>query len=49
LSAFGSRHPGGANLGLADGSVRFVATQLQQTILTYFCQRADRTPIPDFE
>ncbi len=49
LSAFGSLHPGGANLGLADGSVRFVSTQVQQTILGYYCQRADRTAIPDFE
>ena len=49
LSAFGSLHPGGANIGLADGSVRFVASQMQQTILTYYCQRADHTPIPDFE
>ncbi len=49
LSAFGSLHPAGANLGLSDGSVRFVASQMTQTILTYYCQRADHNVIPGFE
>ncbi|MFN6207438.1 MAG: DUF1559 domain-containing protein [Planctomycetota bacterium] len=41
LSAFGSGHPGGANFVSADGSTRFVADSMPQTVLTLYCQRAD--------
>lgn len=41
LSAFGSGHPGGANLGFADGSTRFLTDSVSQNILRLYCQRAD--------
>jgi prepilin-type N-terminal cleavage/methylation domain-containing protein len=41
LSAFGSGHPAGANFVLVDGSTRFVANSMPQTVLILYCQRAD--------
>jgi prepilin-type N-terminal cleavage/methylation domain-containing protein/prepilin-type processing-associated H-X9-DG protein len=48
LSAIGSAHPGGANIGLADGSVRFLKQTTPQTTLALLCQRADGLVIPDY-
>jgi prepilin-type processing-associated H-X9-DG protein len=48
LSAIGSAHPGGANVGLADGSVRFLRQTIPQTTLSLLCRRADGQVIPEF-
>lgn len=39
VCAFGSSHPGGANLTLADGSGRFFSQAVSMTILERFCTR----------
>jgi len=41
LSAIGSRHPGGANVVMSDGSSRFFADSLPQVTLSRLCTRAD--------
>jgi prepilin-type N-terminal cleavage/methylation domain-containing protein/prepilin-type processing-associated H-X9-DG protein len=41
LSAFGSAHPGGANFTMGDGSTKFIADDMPQTVLALYCQRAD--------
>ncbi len=41
LSAFGSAHPGGANFTMGDGSTKFLADDMPQTVLALYCQRAD--------
>jgi prepilin-type processing-associated H-X9-DG protein len=41
VQAFGSRHPGGANFALADGSVRFVRDSLPADQLRRLCVRDD--------
>ncbi|MFM7245062.1 MAG: DUF1559 domain-containing protein [Planctomycetaceae bacterium] len=41
LSSIGSEHPGGAAVGMADGSVRFLSDSTDQTVLSLFCTRAD--------
>ncbi len=41
LSSFGSLHPQGANFTLADGSTRFIADEMPQTVLALYCQRRD--------
>jgi prepilin-type N-terminal cleavage/methylation domain-containing protein/prepilin-type processing-associated H-X9-DG protein len=48
LSAFGSRHPGGANFALADGSVRFLSTATSVTVLRYLSTRAGGEVIEDY-
>jgi prepilin-type processing-associated H-X9-DG protein len=40
LSTMGSGHPSGANVALADGSVRFVRDSVPLAILQAFCTRA---------
>lgn len=47
LSAIGSLHPGGANVVLGDGSTRFLAETLPQTMLSRYCTRADGQVIDD--
>src|SRR5262249_15927278 len=47
LSAFGSRHPGGANFALADGSVRFLSDTLTLTTLRRLSTRAAGEVISD--
>ncbi|HKB02622.1 MAG TPA: DUF1559 domain-containing protein, partial [Gemmataceae bacterium] len=47
LSALGSGHPGGANVGFADGSVRFLRDSTPQSVLALYCQRADGQVIPN--
>jgi len=41
FEAAGSRHPGGANLGLADGSVRFISENLRCEVIYYMGSMAD--------
>jgi prepilin-type N-terminal cleavage/methylation domain-containing protein/prepilin-type processing-associated H-X9-DG protein len=41
LSSIGSEHPGGASVGMADGSVRFLGDATDQTVLSLLCTRAD--------
>jgi prepilin-type processing-associated H-X9-DG protein len=48
LCAFGSRHLGGANFALADGSVRFLTNTMPLTILQSLSTRAGREAISDF-
>ena len=39
ISAFGSRHPGGANFALVDGSGRFVSETLDEAVRLALCTR----------
>jgi prepilin-type processing-associated H-X9-DG protein len=39
MCPFGSRHPGGANFALSDGSARFVTESVTLTILQQYCVR----------
>ena len=41
LSSFSSNHPGGANLGFADGSTRFLEEAISQDILRLYCRVDD--------
>jgi prepilin-type N-terminal cleavage/methylation domain-containing protein/prepilin-type processing-associated H-X9-DG protein len=41
LSSIGSEHPGGANVVMSDGSVRFLTNSLAQAVLTRLCVRND--------
>jgi prepilin-type N-terminal cleavage/methylation domain-containing protein len=45
LNAIGSQHPGGASVGLADGSVRFLGESTEQALLALYCTRADGQPV----
>jgi prepilin-type processing-associated H-X9-DG protein/prepilin-type N-terminal cleavage/methylation domain-containing protein len=48
LCAFGSRHPGGANFALADGSVRFLANAMSLSTLRSLSTRAGGEVNSDF-
>jgi prepilin-type processing-associated H-X9-DG protein len=41
VGGFGSRHPGGANFGFGDGSVRFLRSAIKPAILQSLANRAD--------
>lgn len=43
-----SDHPGGAQLAISDGSVRFVSETVDFTIFTRLCDRDDRQPLGQF-
>jgi len=45
LNTIGSRHPGGAAVALADGSVRFITDDLPQSLLSLYCTRADNQSV----
>lgn len=47
LNAFGSGHPGGANVAFADGSIRFLRDNLPQSTLLLYCKRDDGEVIPN--
>jgi prepilin-type N-terminal cleavage/methylation domain-containing protein/prepilin-type processing-associated H-X9-DG protein len=47
LRVYGSRHPGGANLAFADGSVRFVRDSITLVILQALSTRAGGEVIPE--
>lgn len=46
--AFISAHPGGVNMALADGSIRFLQETVNFNILTALADRADKFPIGDY-
>ena len=41
VGGFGSKHPGGANFGFGDGSVRFVKSSINAQVYRYLGNRAD--------
>jgi len=47
LSSIGSVHGNGANVGFADGSVRFLGDSVPQSVLALLCTRSDGMPIPE--
>jgi prepilin-type processing-associated H-X9-DG protein len=40
-----SQHEGGAQVGFADGSVRYLNASIDSTLLGYICNRIDLHPI----
>lgn len=44
----GSPHAGGANIGIADGSVRFVIDEMDLLVLKQLCTRDDGVPLGEF-
>lgn len=44
--AFGGHHPGGANLAIADGSVRFVRDAIDPAVLEAMSTIAGGEPVP---
>lgn len=46
--AFGSRHSGGANFGLADGSVQFLSENIDAATLSHLADRADGEVLGEF-
>jgi len=47
LSSIGSQHAGGANVGLCDGSVRFISDSMPQAVLSLYARKADGQVISD--
>src|SRR5262249_17823758 len=43
--AYGSNHPGGANVAFVDGSVHFLSNSTGLDVLQYLSMRSDGTPI----
>ena len=43
--SFMSRHPGGANFGLCDGSVAFVSETIDLTVYRHLANRGDKIPV----
>jgi prepilin-type processing-associated H-X9-DG protein len=48
ITAMGSGHPGGCNVALADGSVRFISQTIDQTTLRALSTRAGGETIGDY-
>ena len=46
VGGFSSYHPGGVNFAFGDGSVRFIADTIEQTILQQLANRADGKLLP---
>ncbi len=46
---FGSRHPGGCHMAMADGSVQFVSNSISTTIYWQLSTRADGQPMGAIE
>ena len=43
-----SAHPGGLQVALVDGSVRFIGDSIDMNTLTFLCVRNDQQPIPQY-
>ncbi len=48
VGGVGSRHVGGAQTSLGDGSVRFISQNIKQDVLHFLFHRADGEMLPDF-
>jgi prepilin-type processing-associated H-X9-DG protein len=48
VGGFGSHHPGGLNIGLADGSSRFLSRGTEPTVLRLLGNRADGEIVKPF-
>ncbi|MDA8563946.1 DUF1559 domain-containing protein [Mariniblastus sp.] len=49
VGGFGSHHSGGANVGLADGSARFVSDSIDANVLSWIGNRADLEMMGDWQ